>query len=225
MNLGSQAKARTALVSNLGWPPNTRVFNSSQFGVRHPVRAGFSSAELGLCWLAARFRGEAGESSPIGTTLGGLVIPYGQPSTAAWMDCLEFKDGAFTRGLMGNPDISVTHDGQAARIIGRTRSGTARVWEDSLGLHFEANPPVGASWADDLLVSVGRRDVTSAWVQCSASGKTVKRGSKQVTVIERADVLQLAVTPFSLFDAGLAITRPGETASAERKELERLYRK
>jgi hypothetical protein len=160
----------------------------------------------------------------VGTTLEGLVIPYEQVSNLFGTAPVLFKNGAFTRGLRGNPDIAVTHEGRAGRIIGRTKSGTARVWEDDAGLHVEAHPPEGVSWADDLLVSVGRGDISSASAACVVSARLEKRGSDDVLIVSQAQVLQIAVTSFSPFNGGLTAQK-SEAASAEVRQLEALYRK
>lgn len=48
---------------------------------------------------------------------------------------------AFTRALKNNPDILVCFNHDVNRLLGRTSSGTAKVWADKQGLRFEVDLP------------------------------------------------------------------------------------
>jgi uncharacterized protein len=49
------------------------------------------------------------------------------------------EPGAFSRALSG--DILALHDHDAGKVLGRTRSGTLKLYEDSKGLGFELQLP------------------------------------------------------------------------------------
>lgn len=198
--------------AHYGLPKNAITAGAHQFGIAKSVHTRASSSFLAECFIVAKIRGEGGPDWPGGTSLSGLVVPYEQVSTLTGEQAMLFKRRAFQRTLRKFPDIAVTHCGNSAHIIGCSKSGTARIWEDPEGLHFEADPPVQASWAADLLVSINRGDVSGSAALCVPLGsKMEKRGDVQVLVIDEARVLQIAVGPFTPFTAGLTIKKPEDS--------------
>jgi uncharacterized protein len=72
------------------------------------------------------------------------------------------RPGAFKKSLANGADIRCLFNHSEDMILGRTASGTLRVYEDEVGLRFECDLP-DTSYANDLLVSIRRSDVN----QCS----------------------------------------------------------
>jgi uncharacterized protein len=68
-----------------------------------------------------------------------------------------FAPGAFADSL-AQDDIRVQWQHSAMHVLGRVRAGTARVWEDERGMHYEVTPP-DAQWARDAVASIERGDV------------------------------------------------------------------
>ena len=69
--------------------------------------------------------------------------------------------GAFTRSLSANPDVVALWDHDARSVLGRTKSGTLRLSQDTRGLRFEIDAP-NTTTGTDVLEMVGRGDVTGA---------------------------------------------------------------
>lgn len=67
------------------------------------------------------------------------------------------RRGAFDRALKENRDILICFNHDTNQLLGRTGSGTARVWADSRGLMYEVQLPASASHIREL---VERGDVS-----------------------------------------------------------------
>ena len=65
-------------------------------------------------------------------------------------------------GILQGADVRVLADHDTARVLGRTRAGTAHVATDTQGLHFEVELP-DTTYARDLWSSMERGDIS----QCS----------------------------------------------------------
>src|SRR5437899_12214900 len=80
------------------------------------------------------------------------------------------KPGAFSRGLFLKQDVRALINHDPNLVLGRTKSGTLALAEDTKGLKFVAVLP-NTQYARDLHESVSRGDID----QCSFSFKPVKQ--------------------------------------------------
>lgn len=96
-----------------------------------------------------------GEVRSEGRTLRGLAIPYGV-ETRINGGTESIAAGAVTASLAGR-DILALVDHDAGKVLGRTRSGTLRLSEDSRGLSYEVDLPETTA-ARDVLALVERGD-------------------------------------------------------------------
>lgn len=112
----------------------------------HERRAlGFAQAEL--------------RAAEDGSRLEGYGALYNQRTTELpWWD-EEISAGAFD-GALGD-DVLVSVDHNVQRLLGRTRSKTARVWADDTGLGFSVELP-DTSVARDLCEQIKRGDIFGA---------------------------------------------------------------
>lgn len=69
----------------------------------------------------------------------------------------QFKRGAFTESLT-NDDQKALWSHDTSKVLGRTKNGTLRLFEDDLGLRFELDLP-DTTLGDDAYKSIKRGDV------------------------------------------------------------------
>jgi HK97 family phage prohead protease len=80
------------------------------------------------------------------------------------------KPGAFRRAIENKSDVRALVNHDPSLLLGRTKSGTLKLWEDEKGLKFRCELP-DTQYAKDVYTSIERGDMD----QCSFSFKAVKQ--------------------------------------------------
>lgn len=150
-------------------------------------------------------------------TLAGYAVVWNSDATIGDYFVERIAPGAFTKALRG--DILALYDHDMGRVLGRTKSRTLRLAEDSHGLKVEIDIPE-TSDGNDLWVLVERGDVSGMSFSFRAlkqewdeSGDMPKR-----TVIE-AELFEVTATANPAYPGTSLATRSLERA---REEAERL---
>jgi HK97 family phage prohead protease len=105
-------------------------------------------------------RALAAEMRAKGRRLEGYAATFG--AEARIRDYVEtIMPGAFRDTLAEGGDVLALVDHDARRVLGRTRSGTLKLAEDSRGLHFEVELP-NTTAASDVLALAERGDLGGA---------------------------------------------------------------
>jgi len=149
-------------------------------------------------------REQAGSKLP---RIRGYAAVYGTWTTIAEDDQLVINErvqaGAFDRALREKQDVRALFNHNSSLILGRTKSGTLRVWSDSHGLAFEIDPP-DTSAGRNAVEAIRRGDVSqsSFAFKVREGGATIVRRDDRATgkrVIERTliDLNLLDVSPVS----------------------------
>lgn len=100
----------------------------------------------------------AAEMRAKGRKLEGYAATFGTPSRIAdaWTETI--LPGAFAASLASGKDILALVDHDASRVLGRTRSGSLRLSEDTRGLSFEIDVP-DTQAGRDVLALAERNDL------------------------------------------------------------------
>lgn len=97
-----------------------------------------------------------------GIIMGGYAAMYNSRTTL-WDGFDEIiVPGAFANTLSENCDVRCLFNHDWSKVLGRTKPGTLRLFEDERGLKFEVDIP-DTSYANDLVSSMERGDIN----QCS----------------------------------------------------------
>ncbi len=122
--------------------------------------------------------------------------------------------GVFKRSLAGDIDVRSFFNHNPDHVLGRQSAKTLEVSESDDGLSFRAEMPA-TSWADDLMVSIGRRDVSgvSFQFQVVEGGDEWKEKDGETTRIVRdADLFEIGPVTFPAYpdsDVSLRALLPG----------------
>ena len=73
----------------------------------------------------------------------------------------KIRHGTFKRAVDEPQDVRGLADHEPARILGRTKSGTMRIWEDDIGLAYEISVP-DTQAGRDIITSISRGDVSGS---------------------------------------------------------------
>lgn len=94
----------------------------------------------------------------------------------------KIEPGAFARTIK-NGDVRALINHDPNLIIGRTKNKTLRLWEDDKGLGYEVDLPE-TTYANDLLESIGRKDITQNSFGFQTLQDAWSDDGKQRTLIE-----------------------------------------
>ena len=123
-----------------------------------------------------------------------LAPPTPFSEVILFLHVLLFGGAAVVLLYGGRDDVRALYNHDPNYVLGRTAAGTLRLAEDATGLRYEIDPPA-TQWAADVLVTVGRGDVsgssfgfevnTDAWEYPPASsGQLPLRTIRAVTLYD-----------------------------------------
>lgn len=149
----------------------------------------------------------------------GEGVPYGRESAdmGGWREM--FEPGAFSESA-AEDDIRVIWQHDPGCVFGRTKVGTARVWEEGESVRYSAKPP-DAQWARDALESIRRGDVdqSSFAFRVAKDGyRWVRRDGYDLRIVSRARIVELGPQTHPAYqDTSVAV----QERAAWRRRLER----
>jgi HK97 family phage prohead protease len=104
------------------------------------------------------------------------------------------RPGCFDRSLTTDVRCLSNHD--ARLVLGRTSAGTLTLRTDDIGLYYDCVPP-DAQWANDLMISINRGDVSGCSFSFTTTPKTGDSWAQEAGMMTR-EVLDVD----NLYDVG-----------------------
>lgn len=118
------------------------------------------------------------------------------------------RPGAFRNAIAEAQDVRALFDHNSSIVLGRTRSGTARLFEDSRGLLCEIDPP-DTQAARDVVTLLERGDVSGMSFAFSVREGGVKQSVRQE---DGRDIYENECTDLDLYDVSV-VTYPAYEAT------------
>lgn len=168
---------------------------------------------------------DVGDDAPKSKVLTGYAALFDDPTTL-WSDPYgkvveSIKPGAFARAIGEGQDVRALVDHNSSLLLGRTRSGTLRIWEDDKGLAFELRLPE-TQVARDLAENIRLGNVS----QCSFAFSPADGGETSIT--EERDglvVTSIELTDVDLFDVSIVTYPAYPSTSVDLEERGRAFAK
>lgn len=109
----------------------------------------------------------------------------------------KISPGAFTSSL--DNDVRALYNHNFDYVLGRTKSGTLKIWEDSQGLAVEIDPP-DTGWARDLVTVMRRGDVNQmSFAFYIKDAQWDKADGKKIRTILDVDLVDVSVVAYPAY--------------------------
>jgi HK97 family phage prohead protease len=138
-------------------------------------------------------------------TLAGYAAVYDSLSVdmGGWREMI--APGSFARSLNG--DIRALYDHNTGVVLGRTKSGTLKIYDDARGLRVEVSPP-NTAMARSVVESIRRGDID----QMSFGFRTIKdkwtgQGDTMIRTLEDVELLEVSFVAFPAYPETSAAVR------------------
>lgn len=146
--------------------------------------------------------------------LSGYAALFGSVTEIAGLFKEQIAPGAF-REAVGRDDVRALFNHDANFVLGRSTSGTLRLVEDDRGLRYDVDVPE-TTWARDLMVSVGRGDVSQSSFAFEVTDEEWNygtRGEMPVRTIKAVRLYDVSPVTYPAYTATTVSARAAQRAA------------
>lgn len=133
--------------------------------------------------------------------IAGYAAVFNQMSVMLWGFREEILKGAFVESIEKN-DIRGLWQHETDQVLGRTKNGTLRLWEDEKGLSFELEPP-DTTLGRDAVTTIERGDVDqmSFGFRSLPDGDEWRFGEDETLIrtLKRVDLLEISPVTWAAY--------------------------
>lgn len=148
--------------------------------------------------------------------LGGYASVFNTETVIAGLFREQIAPGAFTDAVTQD-DVRALFNHDPNFVIGRTVSGTLTLREDETGLAYDAVPP-DTQWARDLMVSVGRGDISQSSfgfeVKDDEWTRPERSGDLPLRTIRKAKLYDVSPVTYPAYESTTTAVRSAATEAA-----------
>lgn len=148
--------------------------------------------------------------------LSGYASVFNTETVIAGLFREQIAPGAFADAVTQD-DVRALFNHDANFVIGRTASGTLTLREDETGLAYDALPP-DTQWARDLMVSVGRGDISQSSfgfaVETDEWTRSERSGDLPLRTIRKAKLYDVSPVTYPAYESTTAAVRSAAEASS-----------
>ncbi len=161
------------------------------------------------------------EIRAVGRRLEGYAAVFNSPaSMGPFTETI--RPGAFKGSLAAGADILALVDHDPGQLLGRTRSGTLTLAEDTRGLHFQIDMP-DTSLGRDLLAMAERRDVGGMSFGFRATSEDWPAKDRRELIA--VNLIEISVVRAFPAYAGTSVDARAANRARTRAETDRLIRR
>jgi uncharacterized protein len=156
------------------------------------LAGGFEQRTVNLGDVEVRADGDA-------PTIRGYAAVFNRMSQPLGNFVERIQPGAFADSIAGDVRALWQHD--TGRVLGRTKNGTLKLWEDERGLGFEVTPPDTADGRDALaLIARGDVDQMSFGFSVPAGGDAWEDGEGMpVRTLRKVNLIEVSPVTFPAY--------------------------
>lgn len=126
----------------------------------------------------------------------------------------KIQRGAFARSLKSDRVIALWNH-NSDYVLGNSKAGTLRLWEDDKGLRFDFDAPQ-SPWGDTALEAIRRKDVDGMSFGFRVKSDTWEENGKEyIRTLNDVDLIEISPTAFPAYPSSSASVRSADEVLAE----------